>query len=57
MENSAVETQEVDEAFTRTEFFAEDQLIEISPMVRSAVVSLVCGNFGPFEPSINTTVS
>lgn len=53
---SASKTLEIDEAFLRTEFIAEDQLITITPMVRSGVVSLICGNFGPFEPSITTTV-
>lgn len=47
---------QVDQAFLRAEFFAEDQLISITPMVRSGVVSLICGNFGPFEPSITATV-
>lgn len=36
----------------RAEFFAEDELIEISPSVKSGVVSLVAGDFGPFEPTI-----
>lgn len=54
--SSAAHTQSADEAFQNTEFSAEDQQIEISPMVRSGVVSLVRGNFGPFEPSITAEV-
>ncbi len=38
------------------EFFAEDELIEISPMVSAGVVHLLCGDFGPFEPSIAINV-
>jgi GINS complex subunit 2 len=43
-------------AFQQAEFLAEDELIEISPMVVSGTVALVCGDFGPFEPSIATKV-
>lgn len=38
------------------EFLAEDEMIDINPMVRSGVVTLVRGDFGPFEPSITTQV-
>lgn len=40
----------------RAEFMAEDELIEINPMIHSGVISLMCGDFGPFEPSIETRV-
>lgn len=43
-------------ALQKAEFLAEDELIEISPNVRAGVVALVCGNFGPFAPSIVTQV-
>jgi GINS complex subunit 2 len=43
-------------ALQKAEFLAEDELIEISPMVKANIVSLVCGDFGPFEPSIATCV-
>lgn len=55
--SSSKDSRNVSEAFQKAEFYAEDQLIEISPMVRSGIVSLLCGNFGPFEPSITSTVS
>lgn len=56
MDTALANSQSGDEAFQRTEFYAEDEQIEISPMVRSGVVSLVCGNFGPFEPSVTAKV-
>jgi GINS complex subunit 2 len=43
-------------AFQKAEFLAEDELIEISPTVKAGVVRLVCGEFGPFEPSVTTQV-
>jgi GINS complex subunit 2 len=43
-------------ALQKAEFLAEDELIEISPMVKANVISLVCGDYGPFEPSIATSV-
>jgi hypothetical protein len=46
----------VQESLQQAEFLAEDELVEISPMVVSGVVALVCGDFGPFEPSIATAV-
>lgn len=53
----AREASQIELAFQRAEFFAEDELIEINPMVRSGVINLMRGDFGPFEPSITTTVS
>lgn len=50
------EANEGNLAFQRADFFAEDELIEISPMVKSGVISLVRGDFGPFEPQVTTTV-
>lgn len=46
----------VADSLQQAEFLAEDELVEISPMVVSGVVALVCGDFGPFEPSIATAV-
>lgn len=43
-------------ALQKADYYAENELIEISPMVKSGRVALVCGNFGPFEPSIATRV-
>lgn len=57
MESSAAsEATETELAFQRAEFLAEDELIEINPMVKSDVITLVRGMFGPFEPSITTAV-
>ncbi|CAN8065271.1 unnamed protein product [Agarophyton chilense] len=53
---NATQAHESELSFQRSEFFAEDELIDINPMVRFGVVSLIRGNFGPFEPSITTTV-
>lgn len=53
---SARHTADAELALQRADFLAEDELIEISPMVKSGKVVLVCGNFGPFEPSIATRV-
>jgi len=55
--SSTTEASKAELALQRAEFFAEDELIEINPMVRSGVISLIRGDFGPFEPSITTTVS
>lgn len=58
MESStATEATEAELAFQRAEFLAEDELIEINPMVKSDVITLVRGEFGPFEPSVTTSVS
>lgn len=45
-----------DEALLRAEFLAEDELIEINPSVRTSLITLVRGSYGPFEPSITTIV-
>lgn len=55
MESSAHQ-QATQASLSRAEFFAEDYLLEISPMVNSSTVFLVAGHFGPFQPSIATTV-
>lgn len=52
----STQAHESELTFQRSEFFAEDELIEINPMVRFGVISFIRGNFGPFEPSITTTV-
>lgn len=54
--SAATEATEAELAFQRAEFLAEDELIEINPMVKSDVITLMRGEFGPFEPSITTTV-
>lgn len=43
-------------ALLRAEFIAEDELVEINPMVRTNIVNLVRASYGPFEPSITTEV-
>lgn len=48
--------READHGFQQAEFLAEDEIVDISPMVRSDIVTLVRGNFGPFEPNITTSV-
>lgn len=53
---SAGHAASVQTALQKAEFRAEDELIEISPSVRAGVIQLVCGNFGPFEPSVVTHV-
>lgn len=45
-----------EEALLRAEFLAEDELIEINPMVRTSLITLMRGSYGPFEPSITTVV-
>lgn len=44
------------DALQQAEFLAEDELVEISPNVASGPIRLVCGEFGPLEPSIATAV-
>lgn len=44
------------DSLQQAEFLAEDELIEISPMVVAGTVQLVSGDFGPFEPSIAIAV-
>lgn len=56
IESTSSHAQETELSFQRAEFFAEDELIEINPMVRSGVISLIRGDFGPFAPSITTSV-
>lgn len=57
MESSAKQqAAEAEIALQRAEFMAEDELIEISPLARFGVISLICGNFGPFDPQIPTRV-
>lgn len=57
MDSSAAnETGIAELSFQRAEFLAEDELIEINPMVRSGVIRLIRGEFGPFEPSVTSTV-
>lgn len=55
--STATEATEAELAFQRAEFMAEDELIEINPMVKSDVITLMRGEFGPFEPSISSSVS
>ena len=43
-------------ALLKAEFFAEDEMIEINPMVRTNAINLVRGTYGPFEPSITALV-
>ncbi|KAJ0633672.1 putative DNA replication complex GINS protein Psf2 [Helianthus annuus] len=38
------------------EFLAEDEMIEIVPNLRIKPLSLICGDFGPFQPQIPTQV-
>lgn len=38
--------------YLQTEFFAEDTMISIVPSFESGQLNLVCGDFGPFRPSI-----
>lgn len=54
--SAATEATEAELSFQRAEFLAEDELIEINPMVKSDVIILVRGEFGPFEPSVTTSV-
>ncbi len=49
-------TSQTEEALLRAEFIAEDELIEINPMVRTALITLMRGSYGPFEPSITAVV-
>lgn len=57
MESTAAnETAKAELSFQRAEFLAEDELIDINPMVKSGVIRLIRGEFGPFEPSITSTV-
>lgn len=53
---AATPTSKTEEALLRAEFLAEDELIEINPMVRTSLITLVRGTYGPFEPSITTVV-
>lgn len=50
------ESSKTEEALLRAEFTAEDELIEINPMVRTALITLIRGSYGPFEPSITSVV-
>lgn len=54
--SSASDSHDVDQNFQQAEFFAEDELVEITPMMRSPTITLLRGNFGPFEPSVTTKV-
>ena len=45
-----------EEGLLRAEFLAEDELIEINPSVRTSLITLVRGTYGPFEPSMSTIV-
>ncbi|CAG9323233.1 unnamed protein product [Blepharisma stoltei] len=43
---------EIELSMAETEFFAESQLITIVPNFREDQIILLCGQFGPFRPSI-----
>ncbi len=51
-----IATARTEEALLQCEFFAEDTLITINPMVHTSHITLIRGTYGPFQPSMNTVV-